>query len=186
MNDAVFGLIGKGMYLLGDDALKGLKPFIAPFTPGQLAVLKASNMQALIDARAFNFVHSSKRMSSEHVIGSLKRWAIIRGTSKFFMFRDSDKFKTAVLAVHALHNAAKTGSFKNDACGWTDDTYTCATTTSTTSNKAWWPTAQFEPATGVYSVTASKDELGVCAWQRTSGVQRTTTRSCGMVFILGT
>ena len=30
MNDAVFGLIGKGMYLLGDDALKGLKPFIAP------------------------------------------------------------------------------------------------------------------------------------------------------------
>jgi hypothetical protein len=79
-----------------------------------------------------------------------------------------------VCSVEEVNSAAKGGNFKNEACGWTDDTYTCATT-KTDKSPSWVPATQYEPVTGVYSVTTrnknNRDNgLGVCAWQRTSGV----------------
>lgn len=43
-------------------------------------------------------------MSSEHVIGILKNWAIIRGTSKYHQFETQEHFALAVKAVWSLVN----------------------------------------------------------------------------------
>jgi hypothetical protein len=43
-------------------------------------------------------------MSSEHVIGYLKNWAVLRGTSKCKQYQDTESFQTAVNAVWSLVN----------------------------------------------------------------------------------
>ena len=46
-------------------------------------------------------------MSSEHVIGILKNWAVIRGTSKYHQFETQEGFETAVKAVWSLVNLSQ-------------------------------------------------------------------------------
>ncbi len=106
--DGVAAKVNGSEYLLGDEALRGLKNFIAPFSSACLGVMASRNPAVGANARTFQMDHSSRRMSSEHVIGSLKRWAVIRGTSKYFMFKDTEKFKMAVKAIQSLHNSART------------------------------------------------------------------------------
>ena len=82
-----------------------------------------------------------------------------------------------VCTVEEVRLASQGDLFQSEACGWTDDIYTCVTAEAEaekmkmmTSNTK--PHTLYEPVTGVFSVTTTKttNGLGVCAWQQQSGV----------------
>jgi hypothetical protein len=104
----VWMLMALASYLLGDDAFHGLKSIIPPFSTKDLnSMVVDPALQKTM--RVFNQGHSSNRMSSEHVIGRLKRWSVIRGTAKYRQFADMDFFKVVVKAVQCLENARVSG-----------------------------------------------------------------------------
>lgn len=98
--------IGKGQFILGDDAFNGRGDIVVPFTSAQIAAVSKHDPRLGAKMARWNHAHSSNRISSEHVIGALKQWACIRGTGKHFMFRTHEGFERAVQAVHSLHNAS--------------------------------------------------------------------------------
>ena len=91
--------------LLGDDAFIGMFHFITPYTTANVNLARATSVDIANRMASFNFDHSSNRMSAEHCNATLKQWAVIRGSNKFFMFHTEQAFLSAVDAVHALINA---------------------------------------------------------------------------------
>jgi hypothetical protein len=95
----------KTSQLLGDDAFKSLSDVITPFTNAHIAGIKKYNLERADHMRQFNFEHSSNRMSSEHVIRTLKCWGFLRGTSKYHLTTSEEFFRQGVEAIHAIVNA---------------------------------------------------------------------------------
>jgi hypothetical protein len=98
-------LLVKLAVMLGDDAFIGYPEIIPPFPKAAIAGMHDLNPSMAVAMEQWNHAHSSNRISSEHVIGSLKDWAWVRGTAKFKMAASHEKFALGVRVIHSLHNA---------------------------------------------------------------------------------
>ena len=102
--------IAPGHVLLGDDAFTGRDDVVSPFTTAQINCISGVDVRLGARMRSWNQAHSSNRVAVEHVIGRMKQWACIRGTSKYRQFKEHDTFVKIVQVVHSLTNA--------DTCGF--------------------------------------------------------------------
>ena len=114
LDTTVATLLAKSFYLLGDAAFNGYPEIIAPFRTEDINQMERVNPAMAAVMRYFNTAHSSNRMSSEHVVGLLKNWAVIRGTSKAKMFLSEQAFTNAVNAVWSLVNISQSNYLSDD------------------------------------------------------------------------
>jgi hypothetical protein len=91
----------KGAVLLGDQAFISIPNIITPYTPLQLETEQSA---LLPEKQHFNYSHSQDRMSSEHGIGKLKEWGVIRGRTDCRLFEDFENFEKSVKVKWGLHN----------------------------------------------------------------------------------
>ena len=87
--------------LLGDQAFSSQKRIITHYSSHQL---ERSVGSWFAIRQRFNRAHSGDRICSEHGIGMLKEWGIIRGRSDVKLFDDSNVFARAVKVIWALQN----------------------------------------------------------------------------------
>ena len=92
--------------LLGDDAFHGYSDIVIPFSGAQIRRMAGRNPIMSKRMSAFNTQHSSNRMSSEHVIGSLKEWAWVRGTSKYRRYNSHATFVKGLQVVKVIEETA--------------------------------------------------------------------------------
>ena len=84
---------------------------IIPYSADELS--KAGPIDAPI-LQQFNHVHSGDRMCSEHGVGFLKNWGIVRGRNDIILFEDQDLFYSSVKVCWALHNYTAILKYENN------------------------------------------------------------------------
>lgn len=90
--------------LLGDNAFHGARRVIAPY---HSRFIESAGLSS--HCQAFNKSHSGDRMTSEHGIGMLKRWAVVRGRSDIGLFENDDIYYKCVKVCQALTNYCSIG-----------------------------------------------------------------------------
>lgn len=99
LHDRLLPHLDQHAALLGDNAYHRCKRCIVPYNAIDM-VNYADNM----DCRHFNHTLSSDRMASEHGVGYMKYWGVIRGRDDIVLFEKDELFKEAVYVAQALHN----------------------------------------------------------------------------------
>jgi hypothetical protein len=58
---------------------------------------------------AFNYSHSSDRMTSEHGVMYMKQWGIFRGRADIRLFENDENYMNSMHCVWSLHNFVMLG-----------------------------------------------------------------------------
>jgi len=91
----------KGIFFNGDNAYQCDMLVLPPYTESHMSLAPNGIAQLM---KVFNSFHSSERICSEHGIGKVKQWGVMRGRSDVSLFKSTAKFHSVTKVCWGITN----------------------------------------------------------------------------------